>query len=300
VLDELDAWSALPEMRVVTARLHSLHAATQGDPAEATRWADSVAQAPEDVCAVWDRLEVARARGIVAVLQEDWSHAAGLFTSVWNHTVSEGIDDPGVFPVAADLVEALVLGNDVVSAAEVSERLHRLATDQSHPWGMVAAQRCAAALRLASDPEDAAVSLVEAGAAYARLGFGFNHARALLFAGRALRRAGKRSSARRALADAEAAFVATGSAGWAAAAGQELARLSGRRPAGESALTPSEQRVAELAARGLANKEIAAQLFVSVYTVEAHLSHAYAKLGVRSRAELAHQVAGGAPALARP
>jgi DNA-binding NarL/FixJ family response regulator len=94
--------------------------------------------------------------------------------------------------------------------------------------------------------------------------------------------------------------VATGSAGWAAAAGQELARLSGRRPAGESALTPSEQRVAELAARGLANKEIAAQLFVSVYTVEAHLSHAYAKLGVRSRAELAHQVAGGASALARP
>ncbi len=63
--------------------------------------------------------------------------------------------------------------------------------------------------------------------------------------------------------------------------------MSGRWLASsESELTPSELRVAELAARGLTNKEIAAQLFVSVYTVEAHLSHAYSKLGVRPRAEL--------------
>jgi DNA-binding NarL/FixJ family response regulator len=52
-------------------------------------------------------------------------------------------------------------------------------------------------------------------------------------------------------------------------------------------LTPSERRVAELAAEGLSNKEIAQALFVTVHTVERHLSHVYDKLGVHSRAQLA-------------
>ena len=56
-------------------------------------------------------------------------------------------------------------------------------------------------------------------------------------------------------------------------------------------LTPTEQRVAELATEGLSNKEIAQALFVTVNTVEAHLSHAYAKLGIRSRAQLARAFA---------
>ena len=56
-------------------------------------------------------------------------------------------------------------------------------------------------------------------------------------------------------------------------------------PKGE--LTPAEERVARLAAAGLSNKEIAAELVVGVHTVEKHLSHVYAKLGVRTRAKLA-------------
>jgi DNA-binding CsgD family transcriptional regulator len=61
--------------------------------------------------------------------------------------------------------------------------------------------------------------------------------------------------------------------------------VSGRRASGE--LTDAEERVASLAARGASNKEIAAKLYVSVHTVEAHLSRVYRKLGVRSRAQLA-------------
>ena len=135
VLDELDGWSALTEMSIVTARLHALHAALRGEQAEATQWADTVAHAPEDDRATWDRLEAVRARGIAALSAEDWNSAARLLTSVWDHTVNEGIDDPGAFPVAADLVEALVLGNDTAGADAVLKRLRRLATDQSHPWG---------------------------------------------------------------------------------------------------------------------------------------------------------------------
>jgi DNA-binding CsgD family transcriptional regulator len=61
------------------------------------------------------------------------------------------------------------------------------------------------------------------------------------------------------------------------------------RPAltGLDSLTPSERRIADLAARGMSNPEIAQALFVTVKTVEMHLGHAYRKLGIRSRRELA-------------
>jgi DNA-binding NarL/FixJ family response regulator len=62
---------------------------------------------------------------------------------------------------------------------------------------------------------------------------------------------------------------------------------------GVDALTASERRVAELAVEGLTNREIAQALFVTMRTVEGHLSGAFAKLGVRSRTELA-------PALSSP
>jgi DNA-binding CsgD family transcriptional regulator len=56
-------------------------------------------------------------------------------------------------------------------------------------------------------------------------------------------------------------------------------------------LTPTERRIAELVATGASNKEVAAAAFVSVKTVEANLSRVYAKLGIRSRAALAHLLA---------
>ena len=95
--------------------------------------------------------------------------------------------------------------------------------------------------------------------------------------------------ARRSLEAARAGFEALGCPGWALAAAAELDRVSGRRAASGGGPTPGEQRVAELVARGLSNKEVAAQLYLSVYTVQAHLSRVYAKLGVRSRAQLARR-----------
>jgi DNA-binding CsgD family transcriptional regulator len=62
----------------------------------------------------------------------------------------------------------------------------------------------------------------------------------------------------------------------------------GRRPAtGWEALTGAERRVAHLVAEGLTNREVAERLFLSRYTVETHLKHVFAKVGVSSRAELA-------------
>jgi DNA-binding CsgD family transcriptional regulator len=67
--------------------------------------------------------------------------------------------------------------------------------------------------------------------------------------------------------------------------------VGGRRPRSQSELTAAERRVVELAANGASNKEIAQALFVSVHTVETHLTHSYAKLGVRSRGQLARRLA---------
>jgi DNA-binding CsgD family transcriptional regulator len=58
-------------------------------------------------------------------------------------------------------------------------------------------------------------------------------------------------------------------------------------------MSPSERRVAELVSEGRTNREIAAALFVTERTVASHLTHVYAKLGVRSRTELARFVARG-------
>ncbi len=85
--------------------------------------------------------------------------------------------------------------------------------------------------------------------------------------------------------------LALGAALWAEKTAAELARIPGRGRA-SSELTETERRVAELVADGLSNKEVAARLFVSVRAVEANLSKVYAKLGVRSRSQLAARLRG--------
>ena len=85
-------------------------------------------------------------------------------------------------------------------------------------------------------------------------------------------------------------FDSLGAALWAELAAAQLARISGRQASGSS-LTETEERVAELVAMGLSNTEIAARLFVTVRTVEAHLSRIFAKLGVRSRVDVARWAA---------
>ena len=114
-------------------------------------------------------------------------------------------------------------------------------------------------------------------------------ARSMIELGSALRRAGHRRDARRPLEDGRALAAECGHTLMAERARQELL-ASGARPrqrgAEGEALTPSEDRIARLAAEGLSNRAIAEQLFLSPKTVEMHLSHVYRKLGIASRREL--------------
>ena len=114
----------------------------------------------------------------------------------------------------------------------------------------------------------------------------FEAARALLALGQVRRRAKRKAPAREALVAARGRFRDCGALLWVRTADAELARVGGR-PSRARELTPTERRVAELVVAGRSNKEVAAALFVTVSTVEAHLSRIYAKFGVRSRAQLA-------------
>ena len=116
----------------------------------------------------------------------------------------------------------------------------------------------------------------------------FERARTLLCRGSAYRQAQQKRVARDAIGEAFAIFEKLGAPLWVDKAQAELRRISGR-PAASDDLTETERRVAELAAQGRTNKQIAAELYMGVSTVEAHLSHVYRKLGVR-RAELAAQL----------
>ena len=121
------------------------------------------------------------------------------------------------------------------------------------------------------------------------------HARALIDLGAAYRRDGQRTKAREVLTRGVDLALRTGVLGLVERGNEELA-ASGARPrrslvTGLDALTPSERRVAELAAGDLTNKEIAQALFVTVKTVEVHLSSAYRKLQLNSRRELAAALA---------
>jgi DNA-binding NarL/FixJ family response regulator len=122
----------------------------------------------------------------------------------------------------------------------------------------------------------------------------FERARTLLALGSTLRRARRRRAAREVLQQARAAFAELGAALWEEQAGAELARVGGRI-AVPGELTPAERRTAELVAQGRSNKEVAAELVVTVRTVESNLTRAYRKLGVRSRTELVRRLSTGDP-----
>jgi DNA-binding CsgD family transcriptional regulator len=155
---------------------------------------------------------------------------------------------------------------------------------------MATAARCRGLVAAAGHQGAALEHLGSAVELHGRLEQPFELARTELVLGTVQRRGKQKRMARESLGSALAIFDELGAPLWADKARAELARIGGRASAGND-LTPSERRIAELVAEGRTNREVAAAAFVSVKTVEANLSRIYAKLGVRSRAGLAHLMA---------
>jgi DNA-binding CsgD family transcriptional regulator len=183
-----------------------------------------------------------------------------------------------------ETVEALIGAGDLDEAAGLLAELegyHSPVTD-------AAAARCRGALAAAAGRlDDAVTELTEALRLQDQMSWQpVPRGRILLLLGAVQRRLKRRRAARETLGEAIAAFEGASAAIWAARAREELARVSGR-PAGTGELTVTELRVAELIAGGMSNRAAAAELFVSVRTIESTLTKIYAKLGVQSRTQLA-------------
>src|SRR5262249_47296747 len=149
--------------------------------------------------------------------------------------------------------------------------------------------------RIAATDSERVEVLREAVEQFARSPARYHEARARVRLGAALRRLGHRVQSREPLREGFELAEHCGAGGLVDTARAELA-ASGirlRRPAatGADALTPSERRIADMATGGLSNPEIAQELFLTVKTVEMHLTHAYRKLGIRRRTELAEALA---------
>jgi DNA-binding CsgD family transcriptional regulator len=170
-------------------------------------------------------------------------------------------------------------------AARLTDALAGWGRRFDRPWALATSGRCRALLEAAAGDLDAATATAaQAVVEHARLPWPFELARTLLVQGQLQRRTGERRAARETLQRALAVFEGLKAPLWAEKAATEIARIGVRRAPEE--LTEGEERVAELAAQGLTNPEIAARLFMSRRTVEANLARAYRKLGIRSRAEL--------------
>ena len=157
-------------------------------------------------------------------------------------------------------------------------------------------RRCAGSGRsiLAADGSHAAAvdAAEEAVRTHAELQVPFRTARAWYTLGEVLRRSRQKSASRDAFRASLDLFERLGARLWVERSRSELGRVATRRPAG-SPLTDTERQVAELAANGRTNREIAAELFMSVHTVEAHLTRVFRALDVQNRTELGRVVLAG-------
>lgn len=198
-----------------------------------------------------------------------------------------GVANPAAWPTLA----SASLAHAQLGRLSEARTLAHEGLERARRWG--APSTIAVALRtvgMVEGGQRGIALLAEAAEVAERSPARYEQARSLAELGAALRRAGRRSNSRQPLREALDLAHRCGARRLAARAREELV-AAGARPrrmvlTGLDSLTASERRVAQLAADGLANREIAQALFVTKRTVEMHLTHAYQKLGIGSREEL--------------
>jgi DNA-binding CsgD family transcriptional regulator len=197
-----------------------------------------------------------------------------------------GIADVDLSPVP-ELVDALMRVGREDDAAELAASFVAEATAKGQPWALARAARCRGLLARSGE---LAACFEEALRLHQRTPDAFETARTRLAYGARLRRARKRVAAREQLRAAIDVFARLGAQPWLEQAEAELAatgETARRRDVSTlDGLTPQELRIARLLADGMTTREAAAAIFVSPKTVEYHLGHVYAKLGINSREKL--------------
>jgi DNA-binding CsgD family transcriptional regulator len=199
-----------------------------------------------------------------------------------------GYQHPGVIRTAADHVESLLVVGDHATARQNLTVLTQQAERTASRWAAMAALRSRGLCEAATGDLEAAERALRSAVVLAGgVPDPLEQGRTLYVLGGVLRRSRRKTEAQQVLERARTALAGVGARLWLVKVDAELDRIhgQGRKVAG---LTPMETRISELAAAGRSNKEIAAEIYLSLKTVEAHLSSIYRKLGLRSRTELAH------------
>jgi DNA-binding CsgD family transcriptional regulator len=233
------------------------------------------------VAAVWDRVcgLAELAAGDAKAADRHLSESLATFDRIH-------FREPAVWRVDGDAIEAALGVGDVERAGQLADRFEERAEATKIPWSLAVSARSRGLVRAAEgDLEGARDALAHALVEHERCPMPSERARTLLAQGQVLRRLKQKRQAREALEESCAIFARIGAEPWVRRAESELGRVAVRRAPDE--LSPTELRIARLAADGLTNRAIADQAFVTVKTVEANLKRAYGKLGIRSRAQLA-------------
>lgn len=227
--------------------------------------------------------------GLVARWSGDASAAEDWFDKADRRAAELGWGEPSLRWWTGDLLELLLELGRIEDAIRVLDVWEADAARVARNWVLAHSIRCRGLVASAEGEVDRAESLLDrAVVQHQEVGDPFGTARASLGLGIVRRRAKQKRGAREAIQAALDGFEQLGAIGWADTARRELGRIGGRTR--EEGLTPAERRVAVLVAEGRTNREVAAALFLTERTVASHLSHVYAKLGVRSRTELARQL----------
>ena len=215
--------------------------------------------------------------------------AAAWFAAAEERADSAEWREPNLRWWRADYVEALLELDRADDAVVLLDGWEEDAVRVGRAWVLAHVARCRGLIAAArGDVDEALVALDAAVAKHDAVDDSFGGARALLALGVVRRRARQKRPAREAIESALARFEALGAVGWADRARAELGQIGGRLRV--EGLTAAEQRVAALVADGQTNREVAAALFLAERTVASHLTRVYAKLGVRSRTELARKL----------
>jgi len=198
-----------------------------------------------------------------------------------------GLAEPMGAPCAVDEAESLVALGRLEEAESLAAWLDRQGQLLGRPWALATAARCRALICAARGDLDEALGKAEESLRLLQehLPMPMELGRSLLVLGQVRRRRKEKRAASECLERALQIFTECEATLWMERVRGELSRV-GLRHASHGSLTQTEQSVALVVARGLTNREAAAELFISPKSVEAHLARVYAKLGIRSRAEL--------------
>ena len=224
--------------------------------------------------------------GAIETCAGDPAAAAAAYLEARTRASRLGLAHATVLRTVLVETEVAAAAGMVEQAAEALAAFDALVGESPPAWAGPLRGRASAALALARGETADAVSELEAALAD-EVALPPDIGRSLLALAAAQRRDRRYRAARETAERARALFAELGSPPFEAMAERELERIPGRRVADGEGLTAAERRIAELVAAGRSNKEVAAELVLSVKTVEVTLTRVYEKLGVSSRSELA-------------